>query len=277
MEKTVVKDKQETVSTQTQQTVLTIKTAPEPQIKTDQQGLLPAAVSSSVSKAMTQYQIPAFFERAVQGTLGGSTESALELGTFFYLRNRDLQDSILALPLLTPEAQKGDKDAQLRLGISLMRLNKVSAAAAWLEKAGHNGNKKALLVAGKCYEHLGKPGQARLVYHRLSELGEKYGYLETLHLDNLDRKKFTSLMRKAYEGDALAQYQLGAEYIKISHVNNDSNEQHDLHNFGLKWLKAAATRGHEPARLLYNQELEKQNTTNMVKEQNLFETEEENE
>jgi hypothetical protein len=269
MAKKVANDKQNTVNEQVQQMVLPIDAelkpqvimAPPPPIMTKPetptvlQELLHAGISTSVDKMMVKHQIPAFFENAVGGVLRGLAGPAFELGTFFYLRDRGLQDEQLAATLLTPLALKGNAEAQMRLGVTYMRLNQLTEALLWLEKASAQGSLKAMFVAGKCYEHAFKPGLARLAYSRMAERGNKYGLEALLDLDKLDKKKFGTLLRQAYEGDAEAQYQLGSEYIRHSHNEVSDTASHSLLTFGLTWLKKAATRGHEPARLLYNQEL----------------------
>ena len=255
MAETVAKHEQEAVNEQRQQPVFYIDEEQGTQMSSDtaaRKEILHKNFSSRAHKLMVEYEIPTYFENALNGTLHGLAGSALELGTFFYLRNDGTKDAQLAVPLLTPMALAGNKDARFRLGISYMREGQLRNAATWLEKAGEQGSLRALFLAGRCYESLCERGLARLAYNRVSELGNPYGYKEIIRMDGLKKSKFLSLMSKVYTNDVEAQYQLGMEYINRVRDGESAKEQEELRSFGLKWLKSAAAQGHEAARKLYN-------------------------
>jgi TPR repeat protein len=202
---------------------------------------------------LVKFEIPQLFAAAANGALHGVAEAAFELGTFFYFRNRDADDAKQATRWLTAMARKGSVVAQTRLGASYIRLRDFATARDWLLPAARQNNAKALILLGRCYEELDYKTGARLAYNRYAELGYDRGRRELLRLDGLGSKDFGSLLRQVYANDIEAQYRLGTAYLELSRAAKTLPDQEGLRQFGLKWLRTAATQGHEAARSLYNE------------------------
>ena len=209
-------------------------------------------ISTDAEKMIAKFRIVNLYKRYVNGALQGLVEPGFKLGTFFYFRNQDKTDAEQAVRFLQAKAAAGDKDAQHRLGICFMRIEKIRLAAEWLDKAGSQGSADALYYSGKCHERLGEKNLARQAYHQVAVQGSYHGFQELIRLDNLNKQKFWPIMEGAYRNDLYAQYKLGNEYISLSNSTAGTQEKKDLLNFGLKWLKEAAIQGHEDARELYN-------------------------
>ena len=215
-------------------------------------GILGPEISSNAEKVIAHFGIPDFFHKHVPGALKGIAKDALAIGTFFYIRNQDRNDAREAVKYLLDVAKAGDQDAQLRLGTSYMRLDQFTQALEWLEKAGEQNNTTALHLAAKCNEFLGRTGEARVCYHKLGQLGNRFGYLGLIDLDRLNKDTFNTILCRAYLNELNAEFRVGVEYMKLQRLAQDKNEQRNLRDFGLFWLKTAAMQGHEEARNLYN-------------------------
>ncbi|HQF91196.1 MAG TPA: tetratricopeptide repeat protein, partial [Synergistaceae bacterium] len=174
---------------------------------------------------------------------------------------RDAEDRVLARRWVTREAQRGDREAQRRLGILLLEEDlsppeggsdgkERGQGILWLERAAAQGDGEAAFFLGAHWDRQGAAPELRREAERWYRAAAAQGHPEAAYRLALrafygkprDVARAVDLYRQAAErGHAVAQNNLGALYVGGVGVPQDFSR-------ALYWFRRAAERGHEGAR-----------------------------
>ncbi len=176
-------------------------------------------------------------------------------------RTWDAGDRALARRWVAREAQRGDREAQRRLGILLLEGDLSSPEGGsngqgesqgipWLERAAAQGDGEAAFCLGDHWDRQGSSPDLRREAERWYRVAAAQGHpeaayrlaLRAFYGEPRDVARAVELYRQAAErGHAVAQNNLGALYVGGVGVPQDFSR-------ALYWFRQAAERGHEGAR-----------------------------
>ncbi len=189
-----------------------------------------------------------WFEAAARG---GDAYAADALANAYVAGQGTARDPRQALRWWRVAANGGNADAQRRLGQALLAQGHDDSALLWLRRAADRGDSGAHATLVRLY-HGGGTGDADL--HRgenpLASAGERmdaaglrlaFAAWHTLALSSPSEQSADALLRRAREGDPVAEYQLGMRYRDGAWgVGRDPQQAR-------RWLQRAADAGNRVA------------------------------
>jgi TPR repeat protein len=177
----------------------------------------------------------------------GNSYAADLLANDYAGEKADTPDSNRAVQWWEVAAREGNADAQTHLGLYLLSRGREHEASNWLRRAASRGDDAARRELATLYRKaLISPTDLRRGENSLAALGERldseglktlFAVWNTIEMGSPNQQYAATLLRRAEQGDPLAEYQLALHFRDGAWAVTQDPEQADL------WFRRAAAAG----------------------------------